>query len=434
MNPVANNEYLQLDFLRKVVRDLVVTNPNYAVIDKYIPTVDQAPELGTTIQWDVDVYDEGGMTPLVDPASTSPLVSGGMHRTKRWSPPHFRNKRRLDASDFKNLRELGSRTTQRSIGREVIKWMSRLRRMIDNRQLWLKWSAVQEAAAFTVYGAGVTQSLNYGGVGYHPTVTTNWDAPGAQILDDIIDFVSMFRTSAMKPVEAFYGTDVMSAMMSDATVRAIVNQQIFRRVNEQNIFMTTPGQTGLGMFLKSMFAGMEFNYYQEGPPVSLRVPRLSAATTIPVVGSANLFRNGETVNHIQPDGTTTEITMTTLNPNTGTLFSGDLAGITSPRGTIIRKRYEFIKYNQFVVFAEVPTSGSYPGDVETDGNEYPAELVTVLNEHGDGGLDRPASGIGVRLIDNKDHDPPNKEIITSFTGGVVPYREEGPWLSAQVLA
>jgi hypothetical protein len=434
MNAVDSNPFLQLEFLTRVVKDMVVVNPNYTIIDNIVPSVEQSPALGTSIEWDIDVYDEGGMIPLSDPRATSSLVTGGAHRTKRWSPPHYRVKRRLDATDFKNLRELGARTQQRSIGREMIKWMARLRRMVDNRQLYSKWAAIQEPAAFNVHGAGITQRLDYSGCGFHPTVLVNWDAPGAQIIDDIIDMIGLFRTEAIRPTKAMYGTQVMSAMLADATIRAIINQHIFRRVNEQNIFNTTPGQTGIGALLKSMFGDMEFDYYQEGPPVSLRVPRGSTGTTIPVVGSPEFFNNGDTAHHIQPDGTTTEITITTLNPNAGTLFSGDLAGIPSPRGTIIRKRFEFIRYNQFVMFGEVPTGGSYPGTVESDGVDSVAELVSVLNEHGDGGLDRPQSGIGLRIIDKKDDDPPSKEIIISYTGGVVVYRERGCWLSGSVLA
>lgn len=433
-NPLQDNPYLQLDFISKVVKDMVVVDPNYSIIDAYIPTTDQNPKYGTTIKWDIDVVDEGGMTPLTDPNAASPLVTGGAFRQKSWTPPHFRNKTRLDASHFMNLRELGTSDEQRAIGKLVIKWLARLRRMIDNRQLWLKWQAVQSNAAMMVYGAGVTQRLDYSGVGYHPTVVVNWNAAGAQILDDVISFVSMFRSAATAPEKCMYGTTVMSAMLSDATVRAIITQQIYRRVNDSNIFNTVPGQTGLEMFLKSMFAGIEFEYYQEGPPISLKVTRDSTGQTIPVAGPGVLFRVGETVDHIQPDNTRTSIVIGAINLGNGTLQSVTLAGVASPRGTLIRKRMEFINFDQFVIFSKVPGS-EYPGaGVESDGNDYHAELVTVENVHGQGGLDRPESGIVTRVIDNTDDDPPSKEIIASFTGGVVPWREDGPWLSATVLS
>lgn len=422
-NTLQDNPFLQVSFIDRVINDMVIGSESYAAIDADIPTVDQDPGRGTSIKWDVKVYDEGGMTPVVNINSTSPIVEGGAAFQKEWSPPHFREKVLLDGTDFLNIRRLGSMDQQKTLGECVVEWVGRLRRRIDNRQLWMKWQCVQSAIPVTLVGTNTTQRIDYSTFGLHPTPTVPWNAPGSTILDDIISFVSLFRNTGMRPRRAKYGTTVMAAMMSDPTVRTIIQEQMYRDVHARNILMTTPGEDGLSAFLQSMFAGLTFEYYSEGPPITLKVTKDVFGAVLPVAGATELFRVGETVDHILPNRTKTSRVITGVASDSITIAA--LAAVTSQRGTMIRKRYEFMDWDKFVIQADFPQGQSY-GDK--------ANFVTVANIHGEGGMENPQSGIASRVIYNDDRDPPNMEIIASFTGGPVVWYEDGPWLAAPVLA
>jgi len=423
-NPLQDNPFLQVTFIDRVIGDLVVTAGNYSIIDQYIPTIDQDPRLGTSYKWDIEIFDEGGMTALSGINSKSSLITGGGLRQKEYSPAHFREGVRLDGSDFLNIRMPGSQTEQITMAQLVVKWVARLLRRIDNRKLWLKWQSVQSAAAFNLIGAGIIHQVDYSMYGFHPTYAPLWDAPGATVLDDIIDTMALFRTTGCKPVKAFFGTSVLQALLQDTTMRNIIQEQIFRKVNETNIFNPLPGAEGVTAFLKSMFAGMEFQYYSDGPPVALKVTKAATGTTLPVAGPTELFRVGETVDHVLPNGTRTSVVITAVSSVLNTITFAALA-VASPRGTLIRKRLEFMNYDQFTVFTEMPM-----GQL---GGQEQAKFITVANIHAEGGLDNPKSGVASRVIRRLDDDPPYVKILASFTGGVVVLHEDGPWGSAKAL-
>jgi hypothetical protein len=77
------------------------------------------------------------------------------------------------------------------------------------------------------------------------------------------------------------------------------------------------------------------------------------------------------------------------------------------------------------MFADMP-----PGQL---GGDVAAEFVTVANFHGDGGMENMQSGIVGKSINKEQEDPPRIELVSSFTGGVVVYHTDGPWLAAKVL-
>jgi hypothetical protein len=430
LNPLQDNPFLQVEFIQKVVTDIVIANPQYTVVDNHIPSRDQDPNLGTTIKWDVDVYDDGGMTPAVEINAESPILTGGGARQLQFSPPHFREKVMLDGTDILNLRELGTINQQRSMANLILKWTARLRRRLDNRRLWYKWQAVQSFTPITLEGVGTQQTADYSTVGFHAGVATNWDAVGPTIIDDVIDFISEFREAATIPSVLYFGTDVLNALLTDATAAAglgpLVQGQIEFGVNPNNIYNPLPGMEGIKSFFENLFAGIRFEYNPFGPAVTLKTVKAVTAggpTVLPVVGNYQLFRVLDPVTVVYPNGTKTTTTITAITPLAGTVTVA--AALTAPKGTIVRKRYEFLDYDKVVLFAEMPTG--------QEGGNTQAEYVSVANIHVDSGLDNPLSGIGVRLIRHLDADPPRVEIIGSISAGVVVYYDEGPWGVHKVL-
>jgi hypothetical protein len=426
LNPLQDNPFLQVEFIQKVVTDIVIANEQYTVIDQHIPDRDQDPGLGTTVQWDVDVYDDGGMTPAVEINAESPILTGGGSRQLRFSPPHFREKVALDGTDILNLRELGSTNQQRSMANLVLKWTARLRRRLDNRRLWYKWQAVQSATALTLEGVGTQQNVNYSGVGYHDTNLNPWNLAGCTIIDDCIDYISEFREAATIPSVMYFGTDVLNAILTDATAATglgpLVQAQIGFDVNPNNIYNPMPGQEGIKTFFEKLFAGIRFEYNPFGPVVTLKTVKAiaAAATVIPCAGNYQLFRIGDVVTIVSPDGATKITrTITALTQANGTITVGVAVGTAMARGTIVRKRYEFLDYDKVVLFADMPMG--------QEGGQVQAEYVSVANIHTDSGLDNPQSGIGIRLIRHLEADPPRVEIIGSISAGVCVYYDEGPW-------
>lgn len=431
LNPLQDNPFLQVEFIQKVVTDIVIANEQYTVIDQHIPDRDQDPGLGTTVQWDVDVYDDGGMTPAVEINAESPILTGGASRQLRFSPPHFREKVALDGTDILNLRELGTTNQQRNMANLVMKWTARLRRRLDNRRLWYKWQAVQSSTPLVLDGIGTQQTVDYTGVGYHDNVGTMWDAVGPNIIDDVIDFIAQFREAATIPSVLYFGTDVLNAILTDATAMTglgpLVQGQIEFGVNPNNIYNPMPGKEGIKAFMENLFAGIRFEYNPFGPAVTLKTTKLATAggpTVLPCVGNWQLFRVGDAVTVVYPNGTKTNTTITALTPLTGNITVA--AALTAPAGTVIRKRYEFLDYDKVVMFADMPMG--------QEGGQVQAEYVSVANIHTDSGLENPQSGIGIRLIRHLDADPPRVEIIGSISAGVVVYYDEGPWGVYKVLA
>lgn len=441
LNPLQDNPFLQVEFIQKVVTDIVISNPQYTVIDTIIPDRDQDPSLGTTIQWDVDVYDDGGMTPAVDVGAESPILQGGGARQLRFSPPHFREKVTLDGTDILNLRQLGTINQQRNMAELVMKWTARLKRRLDNRRLWYKWQAVQSTAPLALEGVGTNQNFDYSSVGYHTGIGgASWDAIGATILDDIIDFISEFREAATIPNAMYFGTTILNALLTDATtppaagvpsIGGMIQSQIGYDVNPNNIFNPMPGQEGIITFMEKLFAGIRFVYNPFGPVVTLKTLSVGAVgagpTSFACAGNYQLFTIGDTVTLAYPDGTKFTCIVTALTAATGLVTLSHVLPFTVavPKGSIIRKRYEFIDSDKVVLFADMP-SGQEGGQVQ-------AEYVSVANVHVDSGFDNPRSGVGIRLIRHFDDDPPRAEIIGSQSAGLVVYYDEGPWAAHSVI-
>jgi hypothetical protein len=441
LNPLQDNPFLQVEFIQKVVTDIVISNPQYTVIDTIIPDRDQDPSLGTTIQWDVDVYDDGGMTPAVDIGAESPILQGGGARQLRFSPPHFREKVTLDGTDILNLRQLGTINQQRNMAELVMKWTARLKRRLDNRRLWYKWQAVQSTAPLALEGVGTNQNFDYSSVGYHTGIGgASWDAIGATILDDIIDFISEFREAATIPNAMYFGTTILNALLTDATtppaagvpsIGGMIQSQIGYDVNPNNIFNPMPGQEGIITFMEKLFAGIRFVYNPFGPVVTLKTlkaaPTGAGPTSFACAGNYQLFALGDAVTLAYPDGTKFPCIVTALTPATGLVTLSHVLPFTVavPKGAIIRKRYEFIDSDKVVLFADMP-SGQEGGQVQ-------AEYVSVANVHVDSGFDNPQSGVGIRLIRHFDDDPPRAEIIGSQSAGLVVYYDEGPWAAHSVI-
>jgi len=430
LNPLQDNPFLQVEFIQKVVTDIVINNPQYTVIDTHIPDRNQDPGLGVTVQWDVDVYDDGGMTPAVEINAESPILQGGAARMLNFTPPHFREKVALDGTDILNIRELGTRNQQRSMANLVLKWTARLRRRLDNRRLWYKWQAVQSSAPLALEGVGTQQLIDYSTVGYHDSVGVMWDAVGPTIIDDVIDFIAQFREAATIPSVLYFGTDVLNALLTDATAATglgpLVQGQIEFGVNPNNIYNPLAGKEGIKTFMENLFAGIRFEYNPFGPVVTLKTTMAGTGagpTVLPCAGNYQLFRVGDAVTVVTPAGVKTATTITAFNALIGTVTVA--AALTVPRGTLIRKRYEFLDYDKVVLFADMPAG--------QEGGQVQAEYVSVANIHTDSGLDNPQSGIGVRLIRHLDDDPPRVEIIGSISAGVVVYYDEGPWGVHKVL-
>jgi len=410
-------------YVTKVINDIVIDSQDFGVIDQYIPDRTQEPNYGTDIVWDEQVF-LGGMTAPSDVNATSPIVSGEGARQRRWTPPHFREKTIITGDRLLNMCQLGTTNNMRKLATELNKDIARLRTRIDNRRYWLKWEAVQNNAAFNVIGNGMQISLDYSTVGIHPTAAPAWNGALPTILDDIIGFVSQFRATGFYPVEAMFGTPVLQTMLADTTIRTLLENQIYRNVQQRNIFNTTPGQAGLTAFLESIFAGIKFSYYPVGPIVTLvaTLPNPGGGVASVVDGPIELFAVDDVVTMKQPDGTRSSVTLTAVSTTQKTITG---AGAHA-KGTVFYKRMEFMHRDQFVMMAKMP-----PGQI---GGDVAAEWVYVGNFHGPGGIDKPVSGIVGKTINKENEDPPRIEVISSFSGGVVVYHTDGPWLSATVLS
>lgn len=421
VNSLQDYGFFTPEYINKVINDLVIDPQTYGLVDQYMPTVDQDPSLGTDMQWDEDTI-IGGMTKTTDVDSPSPIISEPGGISHRWTPPHFREKAVIGSKAILNLRQLGTSNKPRQLGVEINKWIQRLRLRIDNRIYWLKWEAIQNSAAFNILGNGLAYSLNYSTVGFHPQPAVSWTGAMPTILDDIIGFISQFRTVACYPKTAYFGTTVLQAMLSDTTLRQLINAQIGFNVNEPNIFNTTPGQVGLSTFLQNVFGGITFNYYPIGPIYSLIVilPNTAgAAATTVVDGELEPFAVNDIVMVKWPDGTRATATLTAVGSNTVT-------GVAAcPRGTVVRKRAEFLHNDRFVIFADMP-SGQLGGDTM-------AEFRTVANPHGEGGIGNMQSGILGKSINKENEDPPRIEMVASVSGAPLVYHTDGPWCAAQVI-
>ena len=415
-------------FITKVINDIVVDPQTFGVIDKWIPSRDQEPRLGDEIKWDIHVT-HGGMTQPAHEDATSPLIGGMGARQMKWTPPHFREKKVLGGTDIRNMRKLGTLNDMRTLGEEVAKHIQVLRSRIDNRIYWLKWEAVQNAAAFNIRGNNITVPLDYSDYGYHGNVGVFWDVGGATIIDDIIGFISQFRQSACIPTDAFFGTQVLQALLADATLATLVQGQVQRRVAPDGIYSPMVGQAGIITFLQELFGNVAFHYYPFGPVVTLTTINpigAGAGVTYAVEGDLSLWAVGDVATCTYPNGTQVAVTIQAagidLVNNAITLNAGAVA---IPMGSQILKRMEFLHYDQFVMFSEMP-----PGQM---GGQVQSEFVTVSNFHGEGGIPNMQSGIVGRTINKEKDDPPSVEMIASFSGGVVVYHPEGCWLSYKVL-
>jgi hypothetical protein len=147
-------------------------------------------------------------------------------------------------------------------------------------------------------------------------------------------------------------------------------------------------------------------------------------TSFPVDGSLEAFAVGDVVEAVQPSGVIVSLTVAAIDRGRGFITKAG-APITLTRGTVIRKVSELVYDNAFVIMAKMP-SGQEGGDTIS-------EMVFTANEHGEGGMDSPQTGIVGRTIDNTNQDPPSREILISANAAPAVYRPIGCWSSSTVL-
>jgi len=406
MDVLANNPLLQPVYVNKVVESIIPDTADYALTQE-IPMTTQETEFVV-----VDVRKMmGGMTMAVAEGAESPIIDQRGMNQYAFQPAHFREKILLTEKDTKVIRKLGTASDLERAQATMARMIGDLRMRLETRIEWCKWQMMM--GSLSVSQPDVSFTIDYHiPTHFKPTLTGAdlWSAGTGTPLDDILDWLDLFRDEGTIPKDFMYNAGIEKVLLKNTQIRTIRDSMFVGQPNLGNVTRDNI------QAVFNAYGALPINVYDKGyfhvQGTTSVITNVSVTFT---VDENPGYQIGDIVTLVHKNGEHTGRVRITLTGVSGTTLTHAAIGgtVTYPVGSEIRLKKQFIDNDKFIIRGQLPAG--------TMGGTQWAEFVSTPHVYGPGGLMAPTPGIFMKTIVKDDDDPPRAMIISGVSGLPVAY-------------